>query len=154
MIMSTTYLLLLLSQLTGNVYFKFGPDSGMNFIKHKYFTAGYTSELNGLLDQQFEIGGWASGESGERNSLYGSYQTGVKTKGTFYAQVFSGVALITAPDCRLSSVLQFKHDVGIGIKDERNVGIGLDYSHISNAGITLPNLGRDMLQVRVEFPFN
>lgn len=36
----------------------------------------------------------------------------------------------------------------------RNVGIGINYSHVSNADLKLPNLGRDFIQFRVEVPFN
>ena len=64
------------------------------------------------------------------------------------------MALITNTDARLSSVFQFKHTVGVGVRDYRNVEIGVDYSHISNAGLSLPNAGRDLVQLRMSVPFN
>jgi len=147
-------MLAIMSQLYGSVYAKFGPDSNMNYYNRKYIAFGYTDTITDTFDYQVEVGGWRTVVPGERSSLYSSYQLGLKTRGEFYCHAFTGVAALSNPDNRLSSLLQFKHDIGIGFRDKRNVGIGVDYSHISNAGITLPNLGRDIVQLRVELPFN
>lgn len=152
--MSLSALMVALSHLTGNVYFSFGSDSGLHYNQHKYVTVGYSSALTSLLDQQIEIGAWAVSKEQERSAGYVAYQTGLKTKGSLYASALSGVALITNTDARLSSVFQFKHTVGVGVRDYRGVEIGVDYSHISNAGLSLPNAGRDFVQLRMSVPFN
>lgn len=152
--MSSLGLMLLLSQLSGNFYAEFGPDLNFSIYSHKYFTVGYTDKLTDILDYQAEIGGWKTTIQSERSSIYSSYQVGIATEGSVYARVFTGVAAITQTDSRLSSPFQFKHDIGVGIKDKRNVGIGVNYSHVSNADLKLPNLGRDFVQLRVEVPFN
>jgi hypothetical protein len=152
--MSSLGILVLLSQLSGNFYAEFGPDLNFSFYSHKFFTVGYTDKLTDIFDYQIEGGGWKTSYEGERSSLYTSYQIGVKTDTPFYARFFTGPALISTTDQRLSSAFQFKHDLGVGFKDKRNVGIGVNYSHVSNANLKLPNLGRDFLQLRVEVPFN
>lgn len=152
--MSSLGFMILLSQLSGNLYAEFGPDLNFSFYSHKYFTVGYTDKLTETFDYQFEGGGWKTSYEGERSSLYTSYQIGIKTDTPFYARFFTGPALISTTDQRLSSIFQFKHDLGVGFKDKRNVGIGINYSHVSNAGFKLPNLGRDFVQLRVELPFN
>lgn len=152
--MSSLGLMILLSQLSGNLYAEFGPDLNFSTYSHKYFTIGYTDSLTEVFDFQVEAGGWKTTYQGENSSLYTAYQFGIKTDTPFYARFFTGPALISATDQRLSSALQFKHDIGIGFKDKRNVGIGVNYSHVSNANLKLPNLGRDFIQLRVEVPFN
>ena len=152
--MSSLGLIVLLSQLSGNLYAEFGPDLNFGLYSHKFFTIGYTDKLSDIFDYQIESGGWKTSYKGERNSLYTSYQIGIKTDTIFYGRFFTGPALISTTDQRLSSVFQFKHDLGVGFKDKRNVGIGINYSHVSNANLKLPNLGRDFIQLRVEIPFN
>lgn len=144
----------MLSQLSGNFYAEFGPDLNFKFYSHKYFTVGYTDSLTETFDYQLEAGGWKTTYEGERSSLYTAYQIGVKTDTPVYASFFTGPTFISVTDSRLSSIIQFKHDLSVGIKDKRNVGIGINYSHVSNANLKLPNLGRDFIQLRVEVPFN
>lgn len=147
-------LALMLSQLTGNFYAKFGPDSNLSYYSNRYISLGYINSLNDYLKYQFEFGGWNSNGYNSNASLYSAYQVGYRTNSSFYVHFFTGAAAISNPDGRLSSVFEFKHDLGIGFKNSKNMGIGFDYSHVSNAGISEPNLGRDFVQLRVELPFN
>lgn len=146
--------MVLLAQLSGNLYAEFGPDINSNVYLPKYFTVGYTDNLTDILNYQLEVGGWRTNIQSEQSSFYSSYQVGFVAGSPLYARGFTGIAAITQTDSRLSSPFQFKHDVGVGIKNKRNVGIGVNYSHVSNAGLKLPNLGRDFIQLRVELPFN
>jgi hypothetical protein len=147
-------LFLLLSQLTGNIYLKFGPDSNLPYYSNKYLSLGYVDNLNDFLKNQIEIGGWNTNIPGQKSSLYSAYQLGYRTRSQLYLQFFTGVAAISNVDNRLSTNFEFKHDLGVGFKTLKDMGIGLDYSHVSNAGIKTPNLGRDFIQLRVEFPIN
>jgi hypothetical protein len=152
--MSSIGLMVLLAQLSGNLYAEFGPDINSNTYLPQYFTVGYTDKLTDILDYQMEVGGWRTDIQSEQSSFYSSYQVGFVAGRSVYARAFTGVAAITQTDSRLSSPFQFKHDVGVGVKNKRNVGIGINYSHVSNAGFKMPNLGRDFIQLRVELPFN
>ena len=61
-----------------------------------------------------------------------------------YGYAFFGPALISATDTQLSTNFQFATDIGFGVRD-RETFMSVGYGHISNAGIKLPNKGRDYL---------
>lgn len=69
----------------------------------------------------------------------------------FYMSYKLGPALITNPDAMLGSNIQCGHEFGLGMRDARDVRIGLVIKHFSNAGIVRPNLGRDFVGLRIEF---
>lgn len=112
--------------------------------------------FKGYLVRQYEVGGWLDSRSdiGRKSSGFTSASIGVPIEvGYFYAQALWGAALITTPDEMLGSVFQFKHDMALGIRDEKGNTIGLNYSHMSDAGIKLPNEGRDVMSVRISIPW-
>lgn len=146
-----------------NVYMQYGlgitaPDAN-SVADVKLAAVGYQADL-GLIDYRIEFGGWFdnSGYRGAKNSGYGALLLGVepelniKNFGGLYVNWFSGVGAITTPDSLLSSAFQFFHDASIGLQDSRGVRIGLHYKHISNAGITEPNRGRDFFGIDFAIP--
>lgn len=55
----------------------------------------------------------------------------------------NGIGFISDTDVYLGGHLEFNHNLYIGIKDKHDKSIGLSYRHISNAGLFMPNVGRD-----------
>lgn len=94
-----------------------------------------------------EIGGYVdNGGFGRKSAGVGKLQIGVKPGPAtgLYGFAFVGPAGITATDTRLGSYFQFATDVGVGIRDSQDgTFMNVGYSHISNAGLALPNRGRD-----------
>lgn len=57
-----------------------------------------------------------------------------------------GLGFITTPDSILGGVFpQFNGELYIGLRDKKGDGIGLEYNHISSAGLVTPNQGRDFI---------
>lgn len=130
-----------------NLYYAFGVDQTK---ETRVFSFGTTYPQTWLIQQRIDTGGWISNQS---SSFYGTYQIGtISSNSVLYAEVFSGPSLISNTDNRLSTVLQFKHDIGIGVLGKDKVGIGINYSHLSNAGIKLPNAGRDFILIKLTIP--
>ncbi len=109
-----------------------------------------TYQVRGIYSA-VELGGYVdnAGE-GRKGSAIGKLQVGVKPGPAtgVYGFGFFGPAGITATDALLGSHLQFATDVGVGVRD-MNTFINVGYTHVSNAGIKLPNKGRDYLMFSV-----
>jgi hypothetical protein len=103
---------------------------------------------------QTSAGYWMAPAHLERHSFYGSLQGGVQVegKGGTYAQMMFGPALISQDDCRITGMFQFHLTGGLGIVDDNGTGVSLLWTHFSNAGIKQPNLGRDILTLRLIIP--
>lgn len=96
-----------------------------------------------------EIGMWSdTGKNqGRTSSGFGQYELGVKPESDhFYVKAFYGLALITSPDSQLGGIIQFGGDAGFGFQDKLSF-VGLNYKHISSAGLEMPNKGRDNIQL-------
>lgn len=92
----------------------------------------------------------AGPENGRKNQITMSTQVGIIVrpfKGV-YSCVSWGPGAISNPDSLNGSVFQFVQDAEFGFED-RDAFIGIDYKHASNAGIVLPNIGRDLIQFKV-----
>lgn len=103
-----------------------------------------------------EIGFWTRSQSGRvESSGFGSIQLGVDIEASpFTASTFHGIGAITKTDSRLGSNFQFFHDLCGGLQDDKNhANISLCYKHISNAGVTLPNLGKDFIMIKIGIPY-
>ena len=110
---------------------------------------------NHLIDQ-YELGFFSDSRQdlGRQHSAFGFYSVGLNVDvGYFYAQSLWGVGAITTPDAYLGGNFQFTQDLSAGIKDSSGYSIGLDYKHISSAGLELPNKGRDFMMIRLSLPF-
>lgn len=108
-------------------------------------------EDHGVLSSKWELGVIATGEA----MWFGQIGVGVEPKaGAFYIHFFQSIGAVSREDNYLSGYFQFIEDLGLGIKDERSgTAIGFSFKHISNAGMSNPNRGRDMLGLQVRIPF-
>jgi hypothetical protein len=139
-------------------FFKYGVGVS-NSAKHsrvetKILSIGRQTPLGPYLIHQVELGVWAdSAGDGRTGSGFADYSVGVNVNvGRIYTQVLWGFAGITTPDAYLGGNFMFNQDLSLGVRDTRGVAVGLNYKHISSAGIFMPNIGRDFGQVRVSIP--
>lgn len=94
-----------------------------------------------------EIGGWVDNAgNGRKSSLISKVQLGINpgNRVGVYGKVFIGPAIITSTDSMLGGHFQFAQDFGIGIRD-RDTFVEFGYSHVSSAGLSKPNKGRDWI---------
>jgi hypothetical protein len=101
-----------------------------------------------------ELGGWSESTAGRSKAAFGKLQIGAKPgpETGLFGYAFFGPALISSTDTQLSTNFQFATDIGLGIRD-RFTFMSCGYGHISNAGIKLPNKGRDYLLFSVGVSF-
>jgi hypothetical protein len=142
----------------GNFVGKYGlgiaPDSHSP-VEVKLFSAGYQDTyLHDIMLYQLEAGVFADSHGdGRRSSGFTAASTGIRVDpGTVYAEMLWGVALITSPDSMLSTAYEFTNDTVIGIRDSKGRAFGIGYKHFSNAGIQLPNKGRDFVLIHFQVP--
>lgn len=99
------------------------------------------------LSTAFELGGYVDNSGhGRKGAALGKAQLGVTPgmeKG-IYGFGFLGPCIITAKDKLLGGYGQFCTDIGFGIRDKESF-MTVGYSHISSAGLAMPNAGRDFL---------
>lgn len=111
--------------------------------------------LVGPLISQLEGGGWFdnSGEPGRKSSALLGGSFGVHVDANYaYAQALVGPAYISQPDSALGGPFQFNNDVAFGLKDPKTgATVGINYKHVSSAGLETPNRGRDFWLFRVSF---
>ncbi len=113
----------------------------------KTFSFRQEKEL-GLFDAHtaLEGGVWTDvgTEAGRKPAVYGKLQLGIRPEaGSTYFKAFWGVAALSSKDSQLGGYFpQFALDTGFGFQG-RGSFVGLNYSHISSAGLVLPNKGRD-----------
>jgi len=102
-----------------------------------------------------EGGGWVdNGGEGRKSSLITKAQLGVspgQSNGIF-GKVFTGVCAISSTDTMLGGHGQFCTDVGIGFRD-RDTYMGVGYMHVSSAGLSRPNKGRDFITLEMGLRF-
>jgi hypothetical protein len=61
-----------------------------------------------------------------------------------FGKAFVGPCYLTTTDNQLGGHGQFCSDVGVGLRDSESF-MAVNYSHISSAGLAMPNRGRDFL---------
>ena len=69
----------------------------------------------------------------------------------FYISYKLGPAIISHTDALLGSNLQIGHELSFGMRDNKEVRVGIVLKHFSNAGLLKPNLGRDFIGLRMEW---
>lgn len=121
----------------------------------KVFTLGYEEELFGPFIKQYEVGVYADqGGNGRSSSGFGSVSLGIEVNpGYFVLRSLWGIGAITNPDSMLGGWFQFNQDLLFGVRDNRGNMMGLNYKHISSAGIYIPNAGRDFITIQLEIPW-
>lgn len=152
-------LVLLLAQtVAAETIVKFGAQipkgqEGLGGSKTLYLA--YQNHFNGPFIFQTEGGFWIDNVGGGRKSasLLGT-SLGVHVKaGYVFAQALTGPAVITDRDTILGGNLQINNDIAIGLVGEDGNTFGVAYKHISSAGLSSPNKGRDFIMFRVGIPF-
>jgi hypothetical protein len=141
-------------------FFKYGvgvfKSANRSAVEVKTISVGRQRPLGYYMIYQYEVGGWMDtrDDAGRKSSGFANVATGINLNiGPMYAQSLWGVALITNTDSYLGGHEQFNEDLAIGIKDWRGVGLGINYKHISSAGLWQPNMGRDMMSVKLNIPW-
>ena len=152
-------LFLIPSVAHGDSFFRYGVgvfDSAQyGRAETKSFSLGYEEQWFGPIIRQMEAGLFADeGGNGRKSSGYANYSIGVEANpGYLVMRSLWGVGAISTPDSMLGGWFEFNQDLLVGVKDDKGNMIGLDYKHMSSAGIYDPNKGRDFLLVHVEIPF-
>lgn len=110
----------------------------------KAFGIRREEEITGGIHYATELGGYADNIPTRRSAGVAKLALGVKpgSEVGLYGFGFAGPCGISATDNYLSTHFQFCSDFGVGLRD-RKTFLNMGYSHISNAGIKLPNRGKD-----------
>lgn len=133
----------------------FGAPSQVGRGEIKWFSVGYERDHVPGIVSLAELGVIADMKEslGRRSGAFASYSVGTKMQlGPVQTRYAWGMGYLSHTDGLLSSHFQFTHDLTFGLYD-RKTGLSLGYKHISNAGITLPNRGRDFITLRSELYF-
>lgn len=112
-------------------------------------------DITSIFGGKVEAGLWTdSAGGGRKGSWFGGYAIGVDINpSVFFAQAYIGPAVISTPDSYLGGRFQFMHDASFGLRDDKRRSIGLCYKHISSAGIYNPNIGRDIIMIKLDIPW-
>lgn len=117
------------------------------------FVVGIEENLQGKFRARHSLGLILDSEN--QNGALASTQFGVLAHLTdqVFVGVFMGVAVLTHTDRVLGGNFQFIHDLELGTRSSQEINstISLNFKHISNAGIKKPNLGRNLLGIRLRF---
>ena len=118
----------------------------------KTYNLGLRQDLIDGFYSQYKVGLWGQGsnDEGMKSSGYGSAGLGFRVD-VKPVEFHAGWALggITTPDSYLGGYFQFNGDLGVTLRDYKGNGIGLAYSHLSSAGIEMPNQGRDFITLEL-----
>lgn len=113
----------------------------------KIFGLRYETPLISGIEMAGELGGYVDNlGNGRKGAALAKLQLGIvpgQQQGLF-GVAFTGPCLITTRDSYSGSFFQFASDFGVGIRDSETL-LTLTYTHISNAGLAMPNHGRDFI---------
>lgn len=121
----------------------------------RFLAIGVQEDMWGCVKSRYTLGGWLdSAGNGRRSSSFMAAQLGVEIRnGMVSSSLFSGPSLISNPDSYLGSTFEFYNSLNFGMYDKSDNYIGLMYRHISNAGLSSINIGRDVLGLELKFGF-
>lgn len=127
-----------------------GSLNDTSLLTTKLATLGHQGPLLGVFDYQLEAG--VLQRPGSFSVFAGpSLGLSIVNQG-YYVKFFSGPLVISPTDERLGTNVEINSDLELGLRDDRGVGIGFGYKHISNAGTGGVNLGRDFLFFKISIP--
>lgn len=114
---------------------------------------GLREEIYQGIYWQYKLGYWGdgSGDPTRKGSFYASTGPGMLIDlRPLELRAGYGLAAISTPDSYLGGRFpQFNGEIYAGLRDHRGNGIGLQYEHISSAGIVTPNQGRDFMVLQL-----
>lgn len=132
-------------------------DSNEYIGQNKYFEAGYREFLVSGIYWQYKAGFWGEGSNDQTRKSGGWISTGPGLEVNLKPiEIRSGwgLAAITTPDSQLGGRFpQFNGEFYVGVRDDAGSSIGLQYEHISSAGLQLPNQGRDFMTLQLGLKF-
>jgi len=129
-------------------------DTSLATVKAFYFSK--QQKINDIFRTKYDLGVWADrrGDVGRKSSIFGTYSVGARAEALlFYAECFWGIGALSGPDTMLGSWWSFNQDLSFGLIGVNDVTIGLNYKHMSNAGLASPNKGRDFFVIKAAIPF-
>lgn len=138
-------------------FFSFGIGQANSAKYHtgevKVGNVGLREEIYQGIYWQYKVGyfGDGSGDPTRKGSLYASMGPGMLIDlRPVEMRAGYGLAAISTPDSYLGGRFpQFQGEIYMGFRDHRGNGIGLQYEHISSAGLVTPNQGRDFLVLQL-----
>ena len=120
---------------------------------HKSINVGLYRDLEKVLSWNVH-GGFLSDSNDKMSALYlfSQFGTTINPNEGIFINTYVGPGIITSTGSKLSGLLQFSINVGFGFKDPLTKNeIGINWKHISNAGLSRPNRGRDLILLSVGF---
>lgn len=137
--------------LDGGVGVFHSADHGLSEMKT--ITLGVQETLWGPLKDRAIVGGWIDNVAGRSGSALVSGQIGYEVNSNgLVGSIFTGPAVISSPDnVLLGGYFEFMDDFHLGLQDRDGSYIGVMFRHISDAGLTPVNIGRDMIGVELRF---
>lgn len=118
-----------------------------------YFEGGAREILWGNIYGQYRVGYWKerSTDDSRRSGVWASAGLGLLVN-LQPVELRSGwsIAGISNPDSQLGGHFpEFNGEFYLGLRDKKGAAIGLQYEHISSAGIVMPNQGRDFVTLQL-----
>lgn len=115
------------------------------YIQHTDFITpqfGYRGTLGLVFDNETSIKG-----------AYWTFQIGTKADFGKYLRItgFTGIQLQSFTDKFNSSIFEFSHSLRFHYIGDNNTNFFIGVKHISNAGISKPNIGRNTLEFGFEW---
>ena len=138
-------LLFSLSAQANDLLLSFSPTMDGGYTP-KLVQVGYEHDFSHPVALVAECGGMFEGENIGTCSIVPSIK--VQTLSGLVARVGVGPGFVTATDSRLSSIFEF-HIQGFFGLEQDGWQVGILGDHFSNAGLVLPNLGRDFVGLGV-----
>lgn len=113
---------------------------------------GYYTELEKSISYAFTVGYYGD-KSVDLDTAYGCAQFGVELHpfSFMYADNYFGPCYIHKAKGQISGHTQFVTNMGIGWRDSTGSQVGLNLWHMSNAGLSKPNIGTNLIMFNMSF---
>lgn len=130
----------------------FGSNGNILNSSEKNFNVGYYNKLSKVLG--WDIHGGILTEGGQTSGYtFAQFGLVLHPFDWMYVDHYFGPGYVTKGNNKISGGLNFSIHIGMGWRDPNaRMTVGLNWKHISNAGITQPNRGMDFWLVQVGIP--
>jgi len=119
--------------------------------RHKSLNLGLYKQVAKSLSYNINIG-YLGDRDVSTGYICGQFGTSVNPISGIFVENYFGPCAFSSRGTRLSGWLQFATNLGIGFRDpESGSEIGINWKHFSNAGISKPNKGRDLVLLSLGF---